>query len=287
MTALQNATSDSCAFACHDTYTSSTKKTLQTNSYYLIAKKLGVNMRIDVVRTPPRAHEQPPRARHRQQPVPHGGLHHRRRTGGHGLHDICRSPRACRGQDGGAGVDLMTSPTATTTTTGHALRRHLDAANTPSRRPVTGRPSSPQKCCSSSWTASRTILSPTGSDRAPPRGGRCQEPLTISTCDTIKARGVKIAVLYTTYLAIPNNSWYNTYIAPCRSSIGTKMQTSRRRAIKRSRSDSQHHHRVERAVPESDRGLAFDELISPAHRGLACCAKPRTQIRPSSPRADG
>ena len=31
MTALQNATSDSCAFACHDTYTSSTKKTLQTS----------------------------------------------------------------------------------------------------------------------------------------------------------------------------------------------------------------------------------------------------------------
>lgn len=54
---------------------------------------------------------------------------------------------------------------------------------------------------------------------------RCQEPLTTTICDTIKARGVKIAVLYTTYLAITNNSWYNTYIAPWRSSIATKMQS--------------------------------------------------------------
>lgn len=51
MTTLQNATSDKCAFACHDTYTSSTKKTLQTNSYYQIAKNKGVTMRIDVVRS--------------------------------------------------------------------------------------------------------------------------------------------------------------------------------------------------------------------------------------------
>jgi hypothetical protein len=27
-------------------------------------------------------------------------------------------------------------------------------------------------------------------------------------------RGVKIAVLYTTYLALPTNPWYNTWIAP-------------------------------------------------------------------------
>src|SRR5579864_4725124 len=51
MTALQNATSDSCAFACHDIYTSSSEKTLQTASYYSIAKQLGITMRIDVVRS--------------------------------------------------------------------------------------------------------------------------------------------------------------------------------------------------------------------------------------------
>ena len=30
----------------------------------------------------------------------------------------------------------------------------------------------------------------------------------------MKARGVQIAVLYTTYLDLPTNAWYNTWIAP-------------------------------------------------------------------------
>ena len=56
-------------------------------------------------------------------------------------------------------------------------------------------------------------------------GGRCQEPLNTTTCDTLKARGIKIAVLYTTYLAITNNSWYTTYIAPWRDSISGIMKS--------------------------------------------------------------
>ena len=30
----------------------------------------------------------------------------------------------------------------------------------------------------------------------------------------MKARGVQIAVLYTTYLALPTNAWYNQWINP-------------------------------------------------------------------------
>jgi hypothetical protein len=33
-------------------------------------------------------------------------------------------------------------------------------------------------------------------------------------CTTIKNRGIKIAILYTDYLAVPANSWYEEYIAP-------------------------------------------------------------------------
>lgn len=43
---------------------------------------------------------------------------------------------------------------------------------------------------------------------------RCQEPLPVSYCTALKNRGVKIAVLYTTYLALPTNSWYMTWIDP-------------------------------------------------------------------------
>ena len=43
-------------------------------------------------------------------------------------------------------------------------------------------------------------------------------------CTTIKNRGVKIAILYTDYLAVPANSWYVSYIAPIQNSIGPALQ---------------------------------------------------------------
>jgi hypothetical protein len=53
---------------------------------------------------------------------------------------------------------------------------------------------------------------------------RCQEPLDVALCTDIKKRGVKIAVLYTTYLPLPTNGWYNTWIAPFASEIATNME---------------------------------------------------------------
>jgi Flp pilus assembly protein TadG len=43
---------------------------------------------------------------------------------------------------------------------------------------------------------------------------RCQQPINTAECTTIKNRGIRIAVLYTEYLQLPTNSWYNTYVAP-------------------------------------------------------------------------
>jgi hypothetical protein len=42
-------------------------------------------------------------------------------------------------------------------------------------------------------------------------------------CNTIKARNIKIAVLYTTYLPVTTNSFYNSYVAPIQSSIPTAL----------------------------------------------------------------
>jgi hypothetical protein len=50
--------------------------------------------------------------------------------------------------------------------------------------------------------------------KATTSSGRCQSPLNTALCTTIKNRGIKIAVLYTTYLALPTNAWYNSWIAP-------------------------------------------------------------------------
>jgi Flp pilus assembly protein TadG len=46
-----------------------------------------------------------------------------------------------------------------------------------------------------------------------------------SECTTIKNRGIRIAVLYTEYLPLPTNAWYNSYIAPIQSNIPTTMQS--------------------------------------------------------------
>jgi Flp pilus assembly protein TadG len=55
-------------------------------------------------------------------------------------------------------------------------------------------------------------------------GSRNQALFNTSMCTTIKNRGIRIAVLYTTYLPLPTNSWYNTYISPFQPQIAGNMQ---------------------------------------------------------------
>ena len=43
-------------------------------------------------------------------------------------------------------------------------------------------------------------------------------------CAAIKNRGIKIAILYTDYLPVTSNSWYNTWIKPFQSSIAPALQ---------------------------------------------------------------
>lgn len=53
---------------------------------------------------------------------------------------------------------------------------------------------------------------------------RCMQPVDISTCATIKQRGIQIAILYTEYYPLPTNGFYNQYIAPFQSQIGPNLQ---------------------------------------------------------------
>jgi Flp pilus assembly protein TadG len=55
-------------------------------------------------------------------------------------------------------------------------------------------------------------------------GSRQQSLMNTSWCNTIKNRGIRIAVLYTVYYPLPTNSWYNTYISPFQSNIGPNLQ---------------------------------------------------------------
>jgi hypothetical protein len=56
-------------------------------------------------------------------------------------------------------------------------------------------------------------------------GNRQQSLMDNGWCTTIKNRGIRIAVLYTTYLPLPTNSWYNTYISPFQANIGSTLES--------------------------------------------------------------
>jgi Flp pilus assembly protein TadG len=56
-------------------------------------------------------------------------------------------------------------------------------------------------------------------------GNRCQQPFNAAMCTAVKNRGIQIAVIYTAYLPLPTNSWYNSWIAPFQNQIGPNMQS--------------------------------------------------------------
>jgi Flp pilus assembly protein TadG len=56
-------------------------------------------------------------------------------------------------------------------------------------------------------------------------GNRCQQPFDTTWCTTVKNRSIRIAVLYTEYLPLPTNSWYNTWISPWQPTIATNLQS--------------------------------------------------------------
>lgn len=53
---------------------------------------------------------------------------------------------------------------------------------------------------------------------------RCMEPVNLSSCTSLKDQGYRIAVLYTTYLPLPTNSFYRNWIAPFQPDIPTVMR---------------------------------------------------------------
>lgn len=55
-------------------------------------------------------------------------------------------------------------------------------------------------------------------------GGRQISVINTALCSVIKNRGIRIAVLYTEYLPLPTNSFYNSNVAPFQSNIGPTLQ---------------------------------------------------------------
>jgi hypothetical protein len=56
-------------------------------------------------------------------------------------------------------------------------------------------------------------------------GSRQMSVMDPGWCTTIKNSGIVIAILYTEYLPLPTNGWYNTYVSKYQSAIATSLQS--------------------------------------------------------------
>lgn len=213
-------TGDKCAFACHDTS--------NKNSYYALAKKLGVAMRIDVVRTATQklidnANTTAPAGQYRVAVYSFGAnAQSAKLTTVQPITSNLPNAKTNAGT-----VDLMSVPNSTyNNDMDTPMNSVLSAINAELPSPGDGSSAaSPQKVLFfvSDGVADQNMA--VGCTRPLSGANRCQMPIDPAQCATIKARGIKIAVLYTTYLPLPTNSWYNTWIKPFQATIATNMQT--------------------------------------------------------------
>jgi Flp pilus assembly protein TadG len=201
-------TPDQCAFACHDLSNS--------NNYYNLARHLGVTMRIDVVRqavqqlTSTATSLSAVANQFRMAVYTFGSS-----CSSLGLTTISNlNSNMSSVQTAASAIDLMTIPYQNYNNDQCTdFDGVLAAMNTTIPAPGPGTSSQPQKWLFYVSDGVADANYPSSCSR-PTTGGRCQEPLTVAQCTTMKNRGVQIAVLYTTYLALPTNNWYNTWIAP-------------------------------------------------------------------------
>ena len=212
-------TPDQCAFACHELDTA-------PNDYYGLAKKLGVTTRIDVVRS---ATQQLMDTANNTQVIANqfraaiytfGSA-----ANNAGLTKIFPlSSSLSSAKTAAANIDLMTMPYqnyASDTQTN--FDNVFPPINSVIAAPGDGSsPSQPQKILffvsdGVADAADIACTQPTSPGQDPQTGKnytRCQEPITVSLCTALKNRGIKIAVLYTTDLALPTNGWYMDWIDP-------------------------------------------------------------------------
>jgi Flp pilus assembly protein TadG len=214
-------TPDQCAFACHDLSAGG-------SDYYSLAKKLGVQMRIDVLR------QATQKLMDTAQTTQAVASQFRVAIYTHGT--SCTSPGLstiasltsdlANAKTSASAIDLMTIPNQgynndQCTDTDTVLSSVNSAINTPGDGKLPGQP---QKVLFYVTDGVADLSKPNGCSK-PVTGTRCQQPIDVSYCDTMKKRGVRIAVLYTTYLPLPTNDWYNTWVAPFQSQIGSNLQT--------------------------------------------------------------
>jgi hypothetical protein len=210
VTTLVNHTTDQCAFACHDLN--------DPNNYYNLAKSLGVTTRIDVLRQATAnlmdtaAATATYSSQFRMAIYDFGAT-----SATYGLRALFSLSSSLSSAKTAAGnIDLMGvygNNDAYTADKDTQFTNIFPQINSAISTPGNGTSGSPQKFL---FFVSDGVADEGNSSCLKPLSGsnRCQSPINPALCKTLKDRGIKIAVLYTTYLKLTTNSWYMSWIDP-------------------------------------------------------------------------
>ncbi|NEU99412.1 pilus assembly protein TadG-related protein [Bradyrhizobium uaiense] len=210
VTKMVNNTPDQCAFACHD-YN-------DANNYYNLAKSLGVTTRIDVLRSATQqlmdtaANTATYASQYRMAIYDFGASS--ATIGLRALFTLSTSLSSAKTAAGN--IDLMGvygNNDSYTADKDSQFSTVLPAISNAISAPGPGTSAAPMKYLF--FVSDGVADEPNSSCLKPITGSnRCQSPINPALCDAIKKRNIKIAVLYTTYLQLPTNNWYMTWIDP-------------------------------------------------------------------------
>ena len=252
-------TPDQCAFACHDLSDS--------NNYYNLAKKLGVTTRIDMLRKATQQLMDTAKA----TAVTSGQFRVAINTFGTsctllGLNTVAPlTSNLSQAKTLAGNIDLMTVPYQNYNKDQCTnFDGTLTAMNKAIPNPGNGATSSTaQKFLFFVSDGLADADNPTSCSKPVNSGTRCQEPIDFSFCETIKKRGIKIAVLYTTYLPLPTNACTTLGSSHLKRNRPAHAELRLARPLFRGQPDTGHHRGHEQAVPEGRRPGASDQ-IAPA-----------------------
>jgi len=202
-------TSDQCAFACHESDTA-------PNDYYGLARSLGVTLRMDLVRQATQNLMSTA-----QSTQASNNAHYRSAiyTFNYGFDTIMSlNSSLTNAQSKAANIDIYEVPYQNWNN--DAITNYTNAMNQ-----INSIMPNPGDGTNVGHAQEVLFLVTDGVEDQMSGSSRVQALMDPSYCTTIKNRGIRIAVLYTTYLPLPTNAWYNQYIRPFQPNIGPNLQS--------------------------------------------------------------
>ena len=208
---MVNNTPDQCAFGCHEADTS-------PNDYYGLARSLGVTLRMDLLAQAVQNLMGTAQSSATSNNATYRAAIYTFNIGFNTITSLTSSLSAAQSQ--AANIQLYEVPYQNWSN--DAITNYTNAMTQIS----TIMPSPGGGTRTAGDTPQEVLFIVTdGVEDEMVNGSRVQSLMSPTYCTTIKNRGIRIAVLYTTYLPLPTNSWYNQYIKPFQSQIGPTLQS--------------------------------------------------------------